>query len=252
MKNEKYTGMEEARINPELTQNFVRDSLEKAENGTYHVEVKIGDKNIPIDVFPEVFPPKSDYSVSSRSVYETFGNLQGKEIADIGTGTGIESIVAVLAGADHVDATDINITAVECAQHNIDLNGLNKNISVFQGDLFSGLPSNKKYDLIIANLPIVNFKPEKQSPIIDALYDPDFSIHKRLLVEGRDHLSENGYITFTHANLQSAITDNPESDFDDIEKVITENNYEIVEKKNSEALGYTWINYKIRPLVIPE
>lgn len=252
MKNERYTNDEVVRINPELTKNFVKDSLEKAERGVYRVNVKIGDKNIPIDVYPEVFPPKSNYSVSSRSVYEAFGNLQGMSIADVGTGTGIESIVAILAGADHVDATDINNTAVECTKHNIDQNGLKDKISVFQGDLFFALPLDKKYDLIIANLPIVNFKPENESGITRALYDPDFSLHKRLLIEGRRYLSEDGHITFTHANLQSAITDKPESDFDDIEKIITENSYQIVERKKSETLGYSWINYKIRPLVTPE
>lgn len=252
MKNEKYTSEEVIRVNPELTKNFVKDSLEKAKNGVYRVEVKVGDKSISIDVYPEVFPPKSDYSVSSRSVYEAFGNLQGKEVADIGTGTGIESIVAILSGAEHVDATDINNTAVECTRHNVEHNGLEDKISVFQGDLFSAFPANKKYDLIIANLPIVNFKPENESGITKALYDPDFSIHKRLLIEGRRYLYENGYITFTHANLQSAGTDKPESDFDDIEEIIAENSYEIVERKISEALGHIWSNYKIRPLVTPE
>ena len=93
---EQYPNQENPNINPELTQNFIKDSLEKAEKGIYRVEVKIGDKNIPIDVYPEVFPPKSNYSVSSKSVYEAFGNLEGMVIADIGTGTGIEFMIQTL------------------------------------------------------------------------------------------------------------------------------------------------------------
>ena len=58
--------------NPELTRNFVDFIKEKSETGTYQVEVKVGDRTIPIDVFPTVFPPRSDYSVSSKSVFETF------------------------------------------------------------------------------------------------------------------------------------------------------------------------------------
>lgn len=234
-------------INPELTQGFVRDSLEKAEKGIYRVEVKIGDKNIPIDVYPEVFPPKSDYSVSSMSVYDTFGNLEGMMVADIGAGTGIESIVAVLAGAKHVDAVDINLTAVECSTHNIEINGLTDKITTCHSDLFSGLP-NTKYDLIIANLPIVNFKPSSESGITKALYDPDFGIHIRFLKEARMQLSDNGTITFTHANLQSAKTNSPDKDFNDIEKIIIDNNYKIIARTESEALGYKWINYKIKPI----
>lgn len=245
---EQYPNQENPNINPELTQNFIKDSLEKAEKGIYRVEVKIGDKNIPIDVYPEVFPPKSNYSVSSKSVYEAFGNLEGMVIADIGTGTGIESIVAALAGAIHVDAVDINDMAVECTSHNVELNGLSDKITVFRGDLFSVLP-NKKYNLIIANLPIVNFKPDNNSGITGALYDPDFILHIRLFKEAKQFLSENGIVTLTHANLQSARTDDPDKDFNDIEKIMIENDYEIVEKVESDALGYKWVNYKIKLII---
>jgi len=233
------------KTNPEITQNFVKDARRKAKKGVYRVDVTIGDKRVPIDVYPEVFSPKSDYSVSSRSLYETFGNLKGMEVADIGCGTGVEAIVALLAGAKHVDATDISTLAVACTKHNVTNNGLEEGITAYQGDLFSSLPQ-KKYDLIIANLPIVDFEPENASGITLALYDPDFSIHKRMLREGKRYLSTNGFITFTHANLQSGKTDNPDKDFHLLEEMIKEYNYEVTEKKESFALGYKWVNYKIK------
>ncbi|MEI6190869.1 MAG: methyltransferase [bacterium] len=233
------------KINPKLTQSFVEDVLKKGKEGIYRVVVKVGDKEIPIDVYPEVFPPKSDYSVSSRSLFEAFGNLKGLEVADIGSGSGIESIVAILAGAIHIDATDISSVAVECTEHNVELNNLGDKVSIYQGDLFSALPK-KKYNLIIANLPIVNFRPEQESDITGALYDPDFKLHRRLFAEGKDFLSENGQMTFSHANLQSRDTENPDRDFEILEALITEYGYEVAERKESEALGYKWINYKIR------
>ncbi len=128
------------KINPQITQDFVEDVLCKAERGTYRVSVAVGEQEIPIDVFPNVFPPKSDYSVSSRSVYEAFGDLAGMDVADIGSGTGIESIVAILAGAAHVDATDAYQDAANCTKHNVRLNGLEQKVSVYAGDLFSSLP----------------------------------------------------------------------------------------------------------------
>src|SRR3989338_7408601 len=115
-------------INPEITKNFIDFIKEKSETGPYRVEVRVGDKVVPIDVFPTVFPPRSDYSVSSKSVFETFGNLKGLEVADIGSGSGIESIVAVIAGASHVDAADINQQAVDCSKHNVEMNGLQNSI----------------------------------------------------------------------------------------------------------------------------
>lgn len=243
MESEKPLGKPE-NINPELTKNFVNFIKEKSESGQYRVEVKIGDKSIPIDVFPTVFPPRSDYSVSSKSVFETFGNLQGLEVADIGSGSGIESIMAALAGAKHVDAVDINQQAVKCSKHNIKLNGLQKNIEVFYSDLFQNFPQ-KKYHLIIANLPIVNFDADDH-PINNALYDKDFKAHKRLFVEAKNFLAEDGRITFTHANLQSAKTTNPDYDFQTLEKLIDECDYKITEKVERDDLGYKWINYKIK------
>lgn len=231
-------------INPELTRNFVNFIKEKSEAGPYRVEVKVGDKVIPIDVFPTVFPPRSDYSVSSKSVFETFGNLQGLEVADIGSGSGVESIVAAIAGANHVDAVDINQQAVDCSKHNVEMNGLQNSIEVFYSDLFSNFPK-KKYDLIIANLPIVNFD-AGDSPINQALYDKGFEIHKKLFAEAKDFLIENGIITFTHANLQSAKTASPDYDFVVLEKLINEYGYEVFEKAEREELNYKWINYKIK------
>ena len=78
--------------------------------------------------------------------------------ADIGSGSGIQSIVAILAGAIHVDATDISSVAVECTKHNIELNNLGNEVSIYQGDLLSALPK-KKYDLIMANLPQLKLNP---------------------------------------------------------------------------------------------
>lgn len=238
MKNEKPEN-----INPELTKNFVNYINEKSKSGKYRVEIKIGEQVVPIEVFPTVFPPRSDYSVSSKSVFETFGNLHGLEVADIGSGSGIESIVAVMAGAKHVDAADINQQAVECSKHNIELNDLQEKIEVFYSDLFNNFPK-KKYDLIIANLPIVNFDAD-DNPINNALYDKGFEIHKRLFAEAQEFLTQNGTITFTHANLQSAKTANPDYDFEVLEKLIDECGYKVAKTEEREDLGFTWINYSI-------
>jgi methylase of polypeptide subunit release factors len=229
-------------INPELTQKFIESiNLNKE---VYRVDVTVDNKVIPIDVFPEVFPPKSDYSISSKSVFETFGDLDNLIIADIGSGTGIESIVAAMYGAEHVDASDINEQAVACTKHNIEINGLSEKINVFHSDLFSNFPK-KEYDFIIANLPIVNFD-AGNSLVHKALYDKDFAVHKRLFEEAKDFLSSNGVIVFTHANLQSSNTENPGYDFEVMENLIKEHGYLVIEKDVQYNIGHTWINYKIK------
>lgn len=231
-------------INPESTKDFADFIKEKSKSGIYRVEVKVGDKVIPIDVFPTVFPPKSDYSASSKSIFETFGNLYGLKVADIGSGSGIESIVAAIAGANHVDAADINQQAVDCSKHNVEANGLRGKVEVFYSDLFKNFPK-EKYDLIVANLPIVNFD-AGNSPINNNLYDKGFEIHRRFFGDAKDFLSENGIITFAHANLQSAKTTDSNYDFEIMDKMIDEFGYEVIEKTEREDLGYKWINYKIK------
>jgi methylase of polypeptide subunit release factors len=215
-----------------------------AENGSYRVSVIIGDKNIPIDVYSTVFPPKSNYSISSKNVFKALNKLDDLEVADIGCGSGIETIVALMAGAKHVDAGDINPQAVDCSKHNVKINGMETKVDVFLSDLFLNFPK-KKYDLIIANLPIVNYD-AGNSLVNQALYDGGFKIHKRLFEEVKEFLTENGIITFSHANLQSGKTENPDYDFQILEKLIDEYGYAIVERVETEELGYKWINYKIK------
>lgn len=94
-------------------------------------------------------------------------------------------------------------------------------------------------------MPIVNFDADKNI-INQALYDKDFETQKRLFSEAKNFLTQNGIITFTYANLQSAKTENPNYDFGVLEKLIVEYGYNVVEKIDREDMGYKWINYKIK------
>jgi methylase of polypeptide subunit release factors len=230
------------KINPEHTKHFSSFLKKKSTEGIYRTKINFEDNTILVDVFPTVFPP--DHSPSSKSIFETFGDLKGSNVADVGCGTGIQSIIASLAGAVHVDSSDINPQAVECAGHNALLNGLQDKITVFLSNLFSNFP-NKKYNLIIANLPFVNF--DAGNDFIDqALYDNDFTLHKRFFVEAKTFLSNNGIIYLPHANLQSAHTLEPRHDFEIIEKMIDDYGYQVIERHERSEDGFVWINYKIK------
>lgn len=69
-------------------------------------------------------------------------------VMDVGTGSGILAIAAAFLGAESVDASDISATAVQVAQENARLNGLQERITVVEG---SGVGAGQ-YDLIIANI----------------------------------------------------------------------------------------------------
>jgi release factor glutamine methyltransferase len=78
---------------------------------------------------------------------------EGSHVLDMGTGTGILAIKAVLLGASRVLAIDINPYASRCALKNIASNGLRCQVSVLTGNLFSQLRENAMFDVILFNPP---------------------------------------------------------------------------------------------------
>jgi ribosomal protein L11 methyltransferase len=76
---------------------------------------------------------------------------KGDRVIDVGCGTAILSIAAILLGAKSARAIDIDLMAVDCARENVAQNGMEENIQVLQGDLLSGSPDEKS-DLIFANI----------------------------------------------------------------------------------------------------
>jgi len=215
---------------PTITKDFIKKIKSDAKKGAYRMIIN----GTPIDVFPFVFPPCSPFSESTHTVYYYFENLKGKKVLDIGTGTGILAIQAAKAGAKHVDALDIEENAVKCAKHNVLLNKLENRIAVYKGNLFDNV--NGKYDLIIANLPIVDY-PEKDTKFY-SLFDPKFEYHKRLFEGAKNYLSERGKITLCHANLQS------KNDFKKLEFLAGKYGFNYKIKKSVHSLGYEWRDYE--------
>ncbi len=77
-------------------------------------------------------------------------NLDGKSVIDMGTGTGILSILAAMRGASHVDAIEIDRFAFENAAENVKLNG-HPEINVILGDA-SALKNLQPADIFLANI----------------------------------------------------------------------------------------------------
>jgi len=76
-------------------------------------------------------------------------DLKGKQVLDMGCGTGILAIFAEMRGAGSVDAIDIDNWCYENSLENVERNQC-KTISVYEGD--SSLLKPNSYDLIIANI----------------------------------------------------------------------------------------------------
>ena len=60
----------------------------------------------------------------------------GQEVLDVGCGSGILSIIALLLGAKEASATDVDIHAVEAAVENARVNGIENDVyTVLTGDV---------------------------------------------------------------------------------------------------------------------
>ncbi len=76
-------------------------------------------------------------------------DIKGKNVLDMGCGTGILAIFSKMKGAAAVDAIDIDSWCYENSLENVERNNC-KGISVFEGD--AKLLKPKAYELIIANI----------------------------------------------------------------------------------------------------
>lgn len=73
---------------------------------------------------------------------------KGEKVLDMGTGTGIQALIAASKGGE-VTAVDINNKAIECLRYNAELNGLETR--TIKSNLFSEI--NHSFDLIVFNPP---------------------------------------------------------------------------------------------------
>ncbi|MEU4102651.1 class I SAM-dependent methyltransferase [Streptomyces tanashiensis] len=110
----------------------------------------------------------------------------GATAFDIGTGTGVLSVVLARRGLRHVVATDHDVRAVHCARDNVARLGLATRVAVRHADLF---PAGRAH-LIVCNPPWLPGRP--RTPLDQAVYDPDSRMLRRFLTGLPHHLEPGG------------------------------------------------------------
>jgi methylase of polypeptide subunit release factors len=105
---------------------------------------------------------------------------------DIGTGTGVLSVVLAARGVDKIIATDLDDRAIACAQENIHLLDLDPFVQVVKAHLFP----DGQAALIVCNPPWLPARPS--SSLERAVYDPDSQMLKGFLAGLKSHLLPDG------------------------------------------------------------
>lgn len=116
--------------------------------------------SVDLEIHNTVYDPSDDSYLLAGAV-----EIRPKsEVLDLGCGSGIQSINAVLLGAKKVLAVDLNEAAVKCTLENAKKFGIEKKISAMQSDLFENV--KQKFDAIIFNPPYVESE-KKELPDVD-------------------------------------------------------------------------------------
>lgn len=148
-------------------------------------------------VFPATMTGATDV-MASILPYPSGGSL-----LEIGSGSGVIAVTAALRGCASVTAVDINEMAVVNTKANALKHGVAERIDARQGDLFSSIPAEARYDLIFWNVPwtYVDEPFSFRSPLHVAVFDPGYRKQRDYIAQGREFLAPNGRLLLGTADL---------------------------------------------------
>jgi len=141
-------------------------------------------------------------------------NLEAAEILDVGVGSGVISVtIACELPEVWLTAVDISQDAIGAARRNAALHEVGGRINFIKSDIFSNLPQDTKYDLILSNPPYISEKEYAElSP--EVLADPKISllggvdgldIIRKLISDAPDYLKPKGRLLFEIGYNQAEI-----------------------------------------------
>ena len=106
---------------------------------------------IVIEIDPGMAFGTGTHETTSMCINQIEKNLKaGDRVIDIGSGSGILSMAAVLLGAEKATGVDLDPVAVRVALENVELNNLQDKIEILHGNLTDVI--REKADIVVANI----------------------------------------------------------------------------------------------------
>ncbi len=124
---------------------------------------------IPIDIAPGMAFGTGTHATTILCIRALGEELhsRGLSVLDVGTGSGILSIVAAKSGAREVWGIDIDGVAVENARENVEKNHVSEIVKIRKGSIGD---LHKKFDVIVANIDLKSLR-RMRKPLLSHLND---------------------------------------------------------------------------------
>lgn len=158
-------------------------------------------------VTPDTLIPRPETELLVESILKAvpllFPNAECPKLLDIGTGSGaiIVSLLDYLPEAKGV-GVDISVGALTVARENAERIGVLPRAGFVRSDLFSRVPGDKLFDVIVSNPPYIPTKviptlaQDVQKEPITALDggEDGLELYRRIIAEAPAHLAETGLL----------------------------------------------------------
>lgn len=114
-------------------------------------EIEVGPGQIVVEIDPGMAFGTGNHPTTQLCLLALQNYVAGGEkVLDVGTGSGILAIAAAKLGAEKVAATEIDRAAAEAARRNVERNGLEDRVTVYQTDTPESGPG--EFDIAVANI----------------------------------------------------------------------------------------------------
>jgi methylase of polypeptide subunit release factors len=156
-------------------------------------------------IYPEVFNPILTASTTTtiKSMNRRKEIFKNKKVLDVGSGSGILGFQSIYLGSKNCLGIDINEKCIDNSIENSKRLNCKGKYSAIKSDLFANVKTDDKFDIILANLPLVDAKPKDK--IEQAFYDHGLLTLIRFLSEIKYYCNENSKIFLNSASIM----DNP-------------------------------------------